>query len=155
NPVVFDHTISWPLAFQFDGTGPTIDVGNRPGLNTPTFTVSAFVKFNALSAGDMSIMDKMSVTAVPNEDGWRLLKQDDGFFWFCLGGGSVNGCTEAAATTVISTTAPVAGVWYNVVGVLSKLEIAIYVNGVKEGSKPLSNFTDSHSATVRIGSSPE
>src|SRR5262249_13568252 len=49
NPVVFDHTISWPLAFQFDGTGPTIDVGNRPGLNTPTFTVSAFVKFNALS----------------------------------------------------------------------------------------------------------
>src|SRR4051812_24335495 len=36
NPVIFDHTISWPLAFQFDGTGPTIDVGNRPGLNTST-----------------------------------------------------------------------------------------------------------------------
>src|SRR5262249_14806352 len=48
-----------------------------------------------------------------------------------------------------------AGVWYNVVGVLSKSEIAIYVNGVKEGSKPLSSFTDSHSAHMRIGSSAE
>ena len=41
------------------------------------------------------------------------------------------------------------------VGVLSRSEIAIYVNGVKEGSKPLSSFTDSHSAHMRIGSSAE
>jgi hypothetical protein len=69
NPVIHDHTFHWPLAFQFDGTKPTIDVGNRPGLNTPTFTVSAFVKFNSLThppgdnkgrpIGDMSIVDKM------------------------------------------------------------------------------------------------
>jgi hypothetical protein len=165
SPVVRDHIVFWPLAFQFDGSGPTIDVGNRSRLNTSTFTISAFVKFNALShppgtnggrpAGDMSIVDKISNTAVDNADGWRLLKQDDGFFWFCFGGGLINGCTEEAATTVISTTAPLVGVWYNVVGVLSKSEIAIYVNGVKEGSKPLSSFTDSHSAHMRIGSSAE
>ena len=62
------------VAFQFDGSGPTIDVGNRSRLNTSTFTISAFVKFNALShppgtngsrpAGDMSIVDKISNTAV-------------------------------------------------------------------------------------------
>jgi hypothetical protein len=46
-------------------------------------------------------------------------------------------------------------VWYNVVGVLSDTEIAIYVNGVKEASKPLPVFTDTHSADVRIGSSAE
>ena len=166
NPVIFDHTLSWPLAFQFDGTGPTIDVGNRSGLNTPTFTVSAFVKFNALShppgsnggrpPGDMSIVDKIANTGIDNADGWRLLKQDDGFFWFCFGGGpGANGCVEGAPTTVISTTAPVVGVWYNVVGVLSKSEIAIYVNGVKEGAKPLPSFTDSHSANMRIGSSAQ
>jgi hypothetical protein len=165
SPVVRDHVVFWPLAFQFDGSGPTIDVGNRPHLNPSTFTISAFVKFTALShppgsngdrpAGDMSIADKISNTAVDNADGWRLLKQNDGFFWFCFGGGLINGCTEEAATTVISTTAPLLGVWYNVVGVLSKSEIAIYVNGVKEGSKPLSSFTDTHSAHMRIGSSAE
>jgi hypothetical protein len=165
HPVIRDHTIAWPLAFQIDGTGPTIDVGDRPDLNTPTFTVSAFVKFNALShppgsngdrpAGDMSIVDKIADTAVDNADGWRLVKQSDGFFWFCFGGGLVNGCTEDAATTVFSTTAPVVGVWYNVVGVLSKSEIAIYVNGVKEASKPLPSFTDTHSANMRIGSSAQ
>lgn len=165
SPVVRDHKVFWPLAFQFDGSGPTVDVGDSPRLNTSTFTISAFVKFNALShppgsngyrpAGDMSIEDKISNTEVDNADGWRLLKQNDGFFWFCFGGGMVNGCTGEAATTVMSATAPVVGVWYNVVGVLSKSEIAIYVNGVKEGSKPLSSFTDSHSAHMRIGSSAE
>jgi len=166
NPVIHGDKITWPLAFQFDGSGPTIDVGNSSGLNTPTFTVSAYVMFNALShppgsngdrpAGDMSIVDKISAAGVDNSDGWRLIKQDDGFFWFCLGGGpGVNGCTDEAATTVISTTAPAVKVWYNVVGVLSDSEIAIYVNGVKEASKPLPVFTDSHSADMRIGSSAE
>ncbi len=166
NPVISDDRAGWPLVFELNGSGPTIDVGNRPGLNPPTFTVSAFVKFDALShppgsngdgpAGDMSIVDKISDAGVDNSDGWRLLKQDDGFFWFCLGGGpGVNGCIDDVATTVISTTAPAVGVWYNVVGVLSDCEIAIYVNGVKEASKPLPVFTDTHSADMRIGSSAE
>lgn len=165
-PIVRDHRVFWPLAFQLDGSGPTIDVGNNSRLNTSTFTISAFVKFNALShppgtngdrpAGDMSIVDKISNTEVDNADGWRLLKQDNGLFMFCFGGGLVNGCTgDPSAPTVFSTTAPLVGVWYNVVGVLSKSEIAIYVNGVKEGSKPLSSFTDTHSAHMRIGSSAE
>jgi hypothetical protein len=166
NPVFHGEKITWPLAFEFDGSVPTIDVGNSPVLNPPTFTVSAYVKFNALShppgsngirpAGDMSIVDKISDAGIDNSDGWRLLKQNDGFFWFCLGGGpGINGCVEGVATTVISTTAPAVKVWYNVVGVLSDSEIAIYVNGVKEASRPLPVFTDSHSADMRIGSSAQ
>ena len=167
NPVIDGDKFAWPLPFQFFGSGPTVEVGhNSAGLNTPTFTVSAYVRFNALShppgtngdrpAGDMSIVDKISAAGVDNSDGWRLVKQDDGFFWFCLGGGpGTNGCVEGAATTVISTTAPVIKVWYNVVGVLSDSEIAIYVNGVKEASKPLPVFTDTHSAHMRIGSSAQ
>src|SRR6266849_8606106 len=79
SPVVRDHIVFWPLAFQFDGSGPTIDVGNSSRLNTSTFTISAFVKFNALShppvpngcrpAGNMSLVYKPSNTAVANSDG--------------------------------------------------------------------------------------
>jgi Concanavalin A-like lectin/glucanases superfamily len=165
HPEIRGDKVGWPLAFTLNGSGPTIDVGNHPGLNPPTFTVSAYVKFNALShppgsngdrpAGDMSIVDKISDAGVDNSDGWRLLKQDNGFFMFCFGGGpGVNGCADVP-TTVFSTTAPAAHVWYNVVGVLSDSEIAIYLNGVKEACKPLPVFTDTHSADMRIGSSAE
>ncbi len=51
NPVLRDHRITWPLAFELDGIGPTIDVGNRPRLNTSTFTISAYVKFKELNQG--------------------------------------------------------------------------------------------------------
>jgi hypothetical protein len=75
---------------------------------------------------------------------------------FCFGGGpGINGCSGDAPTTVFSTTAPAVRVWYNVVGVLSNSEIAIYVNSVKEASKPLPTFTDTHSADLRIGSSAQ
>jgi len=43
NPIIHDQIFLWPLAFQLTGSGPAIDVGNSPGLNTPTFTVSAYV----------------------------------------------------------------------------------------------------------------
>jgi hypothetical protein len=42
NPVTRDHVVTWPLAFQFDGSEPTIDVGNRPGLNPSTFTICTY-----------------------------------------------------------------------------------------------------------------
>jgi hypothetical protein len=94
NPVIHGEKITWPLGFEFDGSAPTIDVGNRSVLNPPTFTVSAYIKFNALShppgsngdcpAGDMSIVDKISDAGIDNSDGWCLLKDTEGFFIFCF-----------------------------------------------------------------------
>src|ERR1039457_6870766 len=49
NPVIHGEIITWPLAFEFDGSAQTIDVGNNPVLNPSSFTVSSYVKFNALS----------------------------------------------------------------------------------------------------------
>jgi hypothetical protein len=79
NPVVHGDEFTWPLGFHYNGIRPTISVGNRPGLNTATFTVSAYVRFNALThppgnngqrpAGDMSIVDKISANGVDNSDG--------------------------------------------------------------------------------------
>ena len=103
------------------------------------------------------MVDKISDAGVDNSDGWRLLKQDNGYFWFCLGGGpGINGCIDDAATTVMSTTAR----WLTDLGTTwsafsSDSEIAIYVNGVKERPQALPVFTDTHSADMRIGSSAE
>ncbi len=144
-------------AFNLDGVNDYVDLGNAAALQVSggSFTAEAWVKFDTLT-GDMSILDKMAVTAGgPNRDGWRLAKQTENRFWFSLGGGTDNGATADAATTVRSTTVVTTGVWYHVVAIKSASEIAIYVNGVKEASKPLPTFTDTHAANLRLGSNAQ
>ena len=115
-----------------------------PGLNT-----------GGAPQGDMSILDKMS-TDGGNRDGWRLIKQDDNRFYFCLGGGEQGKCAVAwPAYTVFSTTLAQTGIWYHVAAVKSSSSFAIYVNGVLEDERsPVPSFTDTSSANLRIGSYP-
>ena len=150
-------------AFLLDGIDSFVDAGNASNLHVSDgdFTVDAWVLFNALShppgwnqgvpPGDMSIVDKMSAIPV-NTDGWRLLKQDDNRFWFCLGKGlPYDGCADPAFT-VYSTTVATTGVWYHVAAVKNAATFSIYVNGQLEDSRPLPSFLDTHSANLRIGS---
>jgi hypothetical protein len=152
-------------AFFLDGIDDFVNLGNAPNLRVSggNFTVDAWVRFNALShppganignapQGDMSIVDKMSVNGV-NIDGWRLLKQDDNRFWFCLGGGAFGNRCGNSSHTVFSTTVAVTGVWFHVAAVKSSSSFSIYVNGVLEDSRsPVPAFLDTHSANLRIGS---
>jgi hypothetical protein len=150
-------------AFLLDGINAFVDAGNAPNLHVSAgdFTVDAWVFFNALShppgansgapQGDMSIVDKMSASGV-NTDGWRLLKQDDNRFWFCLGGGTGNRCGDPAFT-VFSTTRATTGVWLHVAAVKSATSFSIYVNGQLQDSRsPVPSFLDTNSADLRIGS---
>jgi hypothetical protein len=136
-------------AFLLDGIDDFVDVGNAPNLHVSQgeFTVDAWVNFNALF-GDMSILDKMISGGNFNTDGWRLLKQVDNRFWFCFGGGGDNGCGDGFPTTVISTTTASTGTWFHIAAVKSAAEIAIYVNGVNEASKPTPAFTDTNSTNL-------
>ena len=103
----------------------------------------------------MSIVDRMFDSGgSPNTDGWRLLKQSDNRFWFCLGGGlepETNGCDAGLATTVTSQTKVVPGVWYNVVARKTAGRISIYVNGRREGTTTLGPFFDDNTADVLVG----
>ena len=99
---------------------------------------------------DMAIAEKIS--GEYNSSGWRLLKQSDGHFWFCLGGGPANGCEQQASTTVIRQTEPVTDVWYSIVGVKTANQISIYVNGVLEGSKNPGEYFDASDAPFLVGS---
>ena len=151
-------------SFSLDGIDDYVNAGNAPALRVSSgeFTVDAWVRFNDLDhppggnigapQGDMSIVDKMSASGI-NTDGWRLIKQHDNRFWFCLGGGGTvgNGCGPASHT-VFSQTVAATGVWYHVAAVKTATSFSIYVNGVLEDSRPLPSFLDTHSADLRIGS---
>jgi hypothetical protein len=153
-------------AFLLDGIDDSVDLGNASNLHVSAgdFTVNAWVFFNALShppgenlgapQGDMSIVDKMSADG-GNEDGWRLIKQDDNRFWFCLGGGDLGNRCHDPSYTVFSTTLAVTGVWFHIAAVKSASSFAIYVNGALEDERsPVPSFTDTNSANLRIGSYP-
>ena len=152
-------------AFLLDGSsGGFVDLGNAPNLHVSTgdFTVDAWVKFTSLEVNDgpctgpgcdMSIVDKMNYGAIDvNDDGWRLLKQSDNRFWFCLGGKEGNRCGDPAFT-VFSQTVATTNVWYHVAVVKDSAGFSIYVNGILEDSgSPLPDFLDSNSANLVIGS---
>jgi concanavalin A-like lectin/glucanase superfamily protein len=150
-------------AFLLDGVDAFVNAGNTPNMRVSggDFTVETWVLFNALShppganrddapPGDVSIVDKMSTRGV-NADGWRLLKQADNRFWFCLGGGIGNLCAHPAFT-LWSTTVATTGVWYHLAAVKSATSFSLYVNGQLEDSRsPVPNFMDLHAGDLRIG----
>ena len=149
-------------AFEFDGFGPGINLGksNNVSLSGGAFTIQAWVKLaadcNDSGAGsgppcDMSIVDKMASADSVNNYGWRLIKQSDGHFWFCLGGGQENGCDGGVSTTVIGHTVVMTGVWYDVVAVKTSRTISLYVNGILEGTSLLGAYFDSSDVPVLVG----
>jgi hypothetical protein len=151
-------------AFVFDGISGAVGVGNPPSLQVHggDLTIVAWVNLSSLSSpsgspstppGDMSIVTKM-VNGGENADGWRLLKQLDNHFWFCLGDPG-NGCVNGASTTVVSSTLASPNVWYCVAGVRSATAgISIYVDGALDGSQPPPTYTDSDSGDFNIGDYP-
>jgi len=151
-------------AFSFDGSADFVAVGNPANLHlgASDFTVDAWVNFDLLVSPpgflsgvcfgpgcDMPIVNKMAALPL-NRDGWRLLKQSDNHFWFCLGSPS-NGCDGGVATTVRSTTIAAPDVWYHVAAVKGSQTISIYIDGAPEDSKPLPSFVDTDSAGLFIG----
>jgi hypothetical protein len=146
-------------AFSFNGRDASVSIGNPQSLHLggSDFTVAAWVNFANLTSGspcggpgcDQAIVSKM----VPgNSDGWALLKQSDNHVWFCLGNGS-NGCIPNTPTTVRSSTVVQAGAWYCVVGVRGATQgLALYVDGVREDSKPLPSYVDRDSTGLIFSS---
>ena len=144
-------------AFSLDGMSAFVDVGNRGNLKVSggDFSVVAWVRFTTLN-GNMSIVDKMSGADV-NQDGWRLLKQDnhgEHHFEFCLGSGiGFDGCVTVANNMVLSNnTVVTAGTFYHVAAVKTSSTIKIYVDGMPDGTTtPLGTFIDSNAANLLIG----
>jgi hypothetical protein len=134
-----------------------VDAGNTPDLQVShgDFSVAVWVYFNSLSSiyGDMSIVDKMGEASTANDDGWRLIKQSDNHFWFCIGQQpGVDSClpTTMAHSQTVATT----GQWYFLVATKSATQVSIYVNGnpTPEGSYPVGPIYDDNATNLRFGS---
>jgi hypothetical protein len=169
NPGASQGTVAYSTgqvgeAFSLDGIAASVNAGNPSDLQLSSgdFSIAAWVNFSSLThppgnmdtgpVGDMSIVDKIdTVNGEVNADGWRILKQDDNHLWFSLGGGTVNGATPNAPTTVRSTTVVSTNTWYYVVATKNSTTFAIYVNGIREAFKPLPSFTDTNKVPLLIG----
>ncbi|HVS81721.1 MAG TPA: LamG-like jellyroll fold domain-containing protein [Pyrinomonadaceae bacterium] len=140
-------------AFSLNGSTAYVDGGNGPSLQVSSgdFSVDTWVRFDSLGAGDMSLVDKMSFAQTSNGDGWRLIKQTDNRFWFCLGGGNTNRCFDPAFT-LFSTTPASVGPWFHVAVTKTSSLMSLYVNGALEDSRATPVFTDTNSTGVRLGS---
>lgn len=131
---VYFHDLVQPSEWAPEFRGPCFGPEDNPGC-------------------DMSIVDRMASPAgEPNGDGWRLLKQSDNHFWFCLGGeNQTNGCVPELPTTVRSQTAVAPGTWYHVAVRKAAGRISIYVDGALEGTTALGPFFDDNAADVLVG----
>ena len=127
-----------------------VDAGNTPNLQVShgDFSVAAWVYFNSLS-GDMSIVDKMGNG--PNDDGWRLIKQTDDRFWFCIGqtpGDNTCYPGSMADSTTVATT----GQWYFLVATKTSTTASIFVNGNFESSGSVGPIHDTDAVNLHFGS---
>ena len=110
--------------------------------------VDTWVRFNDVT-GDMSIMDKMHSANGPNTDGWRLLKQFDNLFWFCVAQSS-NQCGNPSFT-LFSATSVTTGTWYHVAVTKNSGTMSLYVNGVLENTISTPSFVDTNSTDLLLG----
>jgi hypothetical protein len=157
-------------AFSFDGIDDHIVIGNPENLKLGQgdYTVAAWVNLTSLNAPDgsgfcsirgcnLEIVSKMGLgePGPPNQNGWRLLKEADDQFWFIVGAPDGGGSGEA--NVVRSRCLQVVpGRWYHLAAVKSSQEIALYVSGILQASKPLpSNHRNDDVADVVIGQYPE
>jgi hypothetical protein len=132
-------------AFLLDGRDGEIMTSLR--TMPPEFTASVWVRFSTLThppgenrgqapAGDMSVLDKMAGVGGVNLAGWRLLKQHDNLFMFCLGGQDANRC-GAKSNTVYSRKIVAVKTWYHVVIAKTMNDFSLYVNGELNDQRPL------------------
>ena len=154
---------------DFVESDATLNLGrsNVFSLSAGDFTVHTWVRFADMvqpeewgtvpcfgdPGCDMSILDKMaSPNDVVNSNGWRLLKQSDNRFWFCLGVDGDNGCGgDASPTTVISQTVAQPDRWYSVAVTKTSTHLSIYVDGILERQTELGEYFDDNAADLLVG----
>lgn len=131
-------------SFLFDGSTDYVDFVNPTGLNfSGSFTLSAWVKTNAIGTSQMIIDTSTSLT---NGNGYSIYLHSSGIirFWSYHTAGLVDSTTVLSAST-----------WYHVACVHDTVSGTnkIYIDGVLENTSSYTHPTTSNTTNLRIGNS--
>jgi len=131
-------------ALNFDGVDDYVDMGSNASLKpVSAITVSAWIKFNSLTADIRAISDWHGLAS---EDRWIFYENSATvIYWYVC---NVNGVNTAyvAYTPTLNT-------WLHLVGTYNGSAIEFHVNGASVGTTALSGNLNAGSSnyTVRIG----
>jgi len=136
-------------AFDFDGTDDYIRIENDTSLNPTAITVSAWVKWNSLTAtttcggssANINFIVFKKNSRAANYEGYMLGKRFDDTLLFAVAesGGTQTGVNSSYDAKV--------GRWYHLVGTFERPNIKLYVDGIQVDS-------DSHNFDLDYGIRP-
>jgi hypothetical protein len=141
--------VSKGFALSFDGVDDYVDAGNEPDLSVlKAITIEAWIKLDSGSNDERPILAKENATSHQNSYELLLVNLKPRFR---VSDGTSGCCGDLGWFPVDGKTAIAPGVWRHIAGVYDGKQIAVYVDGVLDGStnfdKPLFHVP----YTVKIG----
>lgn len=112
-------------ALTFDGSSSYVAAADSTSLDASSVTIAGWFRFNAVNGTFQTGAGKWHVGV--NQQ-YLLQLNNDNKIGFWTGDGSTG------ASDIESTTTPVAGTWYFIVGAISGSSKSLYINGVLENS---------------------
>jgi hypothetical protein len=121
----------------FDGADDYVQTSNT-SFNSSTIAVSVWINRSTTATTFPVIASKEGVSS-----GWILhIINTNKIFW------KINNNNSTAITTTSSLTV---GLWYNIVGIYTGSQLAVYINGILDSTTSDSTGINSNSTTLRIG----
>jgi hypothetical protein len=121
-----------------------VDVPRSPLLDVDTYTLSAWVRYTGVQ-NDQTL------------DRWEVLEKA-GAYWINIRtdgkvrvGGFFGGCTNPAWQYLDSNVTVPVGTWTHVAGTYNGSTLAVWVNGVRAGSRSISGTTCQNNLPLAVG----
>ena len=128
-------------AFMFDGTNDYMSVADSDTLSPTLKSVESWVKMNALGTNKMVVWKENEYGIIYNATAKNCTANKFGFAQY-------NGSAWVCAS---STTTPVTGQWYHLVGTYDGTNVRLYVNGVLEGGPTVAGSSPNTTNNLIIG----
>ncbi|KPK67819.1 MAG: hypothetical protein AMJ84_12300 [Acidithiobacillales bacterium SM23_46] len=142
------RTVEKGGALELDGTDDYVDMGNAPELRVAdAVTVEAWIKPDAVKS-EHPILAK--TTGEKGQNAFELLILD-GHLIFRVNTAAVGCCAEKEWFAAVGETPIEPGFWHHAAGVYDRQQVAVYVDGVLQGSLPFDQPIANIPTSVKLG----
>jgi YD repeat-containing protein len=137
-----------PRSLSLNGTSDYLEVPNSSSINVTTaFTAEAWIKLNSSTGAYQSIFERYGQPDVNgNNGGFYFRVKPDGKLEFIVNKSIQSGYGAAGNTSLTS------GVWHHVAAVDDGTRLAIFVDGVLDGSFTVTNYPATGTTNLFVGS---